>query len=46
MNEHIDNIISKAAKRVHIIYQLKRSGINQQDLITVASVILCIIDFY
>ena len=31
----IDNVISKAAKRVDMNYQLKRSGINQQDVITV-----------
>ena len=46
-NEHIDNVISKVAKRVHMIYQLKRSGINQQDLITVyLSVVRPLIEYY
>ena len=34
-NIHIDNIVKKAAKRVYMLYQMKRSGISQSDLITV-----------
>ena len=30
-NAHVDEIISKARKRVYMIYQLKRAGINQND---------------
>ena len=32
-NAHVDEIISKARKRVYTIYQLKRAGINQTDFI-------------
>ena len=32
-NAHVDEIISKARKRVYKIYQLKRAGINQNGLI-------------
>ena len=39
-NAHVDEIISKARKRVYMIYQLKRAGINQNDFIRMyASVI-------
>ena len=30
-NAHVDEIISKARKRVYMIYQLKCAGINQND---------------
>ena len=34
-NAHVDEIISKARTRVYMIYQLKRAGINQNDLIRI-----------
>ena len=34
-NAHVDEIIVKARKRVYMIYQLKRAGINQNDLIRI-----------
>ena len=30
-NAHVDEIMAKARKRVYMIYQLKRAGINQND---------------
>ena len=37
-NKHVDNIIAKAGKRVYMLYQLKRAGIDQHDLVTIMSV--------
>ena len=34
-NMHVESIIKKAAKRVYMLYQLKRAGIRQTDLVTV-----------
>ena len=34
-NAHVETIITKARKRVFIIYQLKRAGISQTDLIII-----------
>ena len=34
-NAHVDTIVSKARKRVFTIYQLKRAGISQCDLLSV-----------
>ena len=34
-NMHADSIVKKAAKRVYMLYQLKRAGISQSDLVTV-----------
>ena len=34
-NAHVETIITKARKRVFIIYQLKRAGISQTDLIRI-----------
>ena len=34
-NKHVDSIVKKAAKRVYMLYQLKRAGICQTDLVTV-----------
>ena len=34
-NRHVDCIVKKAAKRVYMLYQLKRAGIIQLDLVTV-----------
>ena len=34
-NAHVVEIISKARKRLYMIYQLKRAGMNQNDLIRI-----------
>ena len=34
-NTHIDSVISKAGKRLYMLYQLKRSGISQADLLKI-----------
>ena len=34
-SKHIDNIVSKAGKRVYMLYQLKRAGISQNDLVKI-----------
>ena len=34
-NTHVENIVAKAGKRVHMLYQLKRAGICQHDLVTI-----------
>ena len=33
--KHVDNIVSKAGKRVYMLYQLKRAGISQNDLVKI-----------
>ena len=33
-NKHVENIITKARKIVCMLYQLKRAGIGQRDLVT------------
>ena len=40
-NKHVDNIVKKAAKRVYMIYHLKRSGISQTDLVKVYNYVHC-----
>ena len=35
LNMHVDSIVKKAAKRVYMLYQLKRAGIRQTDLVNV-----------
>ena len=32
---HVDNIVKNAGKRMYMLYQLKRPGVNQVDLVTV-----------
>ena len=32
-SKHVDNIVSKARKRVYMLYQLKRAGISQNDMV-------------
>ena len=45
-NAHVDEIISKARKRVYMICQLKRAGINQNDLIIIyVSVIRPVVEY-
>ena len=34
-NKHVENIVAKAGKRVYMLYQLKRAGIGQHDLVTI-----------
>ena len=34
-NMHVDSIVTKAAKRLYMLYQLKRAGIKQTDLVNV-----------
>ena len=34
-NKHVDYIVKKAGKRLYMMYQLKRAGISQSDLVTV-----------
>ena len=45
-NKHVENIVAKAGKRVYMIYQLKRAGIGQHDLVTIyVSVIRPILEY-
>ena len=45
-NAHVDEIVAKAGKRVCIIYQLKRAGINQIDLVRIyVSVIRPVVEY-
>ena len=32
---HVDNIVKKAGKRIYMLYQLKRAGVNQADLVRI-----------
>ena len=34
-NKHVENIVEKTGKRLYMLYQLKRAGISQSDLVTV-----------
>lgn len=34
-NKHVDHIVSKASKRLFMMYQLKRSGVTQADLLKI-----------
>lgn len=34
-NKHVENIVKKAGKRLYMLYQLKRVGISQNDLVTI-----------
>ena len=34
-NKNVENIVAKAGKRVYMLYQLKRAGIGQHDLVTI-----------
>ena len=45
-NSHVDGIVSKARKRVFLIYQLKRAGIGQRDLVRIyISVIRPVVEY-
>ncbi len=34
-NKHVAGIVAKAGKKVYMLYQLKRAGIGQHDLVTI-----------
>ena len=34
-NKHVENIVTKVGKRVYMLYQLKRAGIGQHDLVII-----------
>ena len=34
-NKHVDTIVKKAGKRLYMLYQLKRAGSTQKDLVSV-----------
>ena len=45
-NAHIDNIVAKASKRLFMLYQMKRSGISQHDLLRIyLSVIRPVVEY-
>ena len=45
-NKNVENIVAKAGKRVYMLYQLKRAGIGQHDLVTIyVSVIRPVIEY-
>ncbi len=45
-NKHIDGIITKASKRLYVLYQLKRAGVSQRDLLRVyLSVIRPVVEY-
>ena len=45
-NSHVDGIVSKARKRVFLMYQLKRAGIGQCDLVRIyISVIRPVVEY-
>ena len=45
-NSHVDGIVSKARKRVFLIYQLKRAGIEQCELVRIyISVIMQVVEY-
>ena len=45
-SKHVDNIVSKAGKRVYMLYQLKRAGISQLDMVKIyVSVIRPVLEY-
>ena len=34
-NKHVDHIVSKASKRLYMLYQLKRAGVSQADMLNI-----------
>ena len=45
-NEHVENIVANAGKRVYMLYQLKRAEIGQHDLVTIyVSVIRPVLEY-
>ena len=45
-NLHVDGIVSEARKRVFMIYQLKRAGIGQCDLVRIYTSVIRPVDEY
>ena len=42
----MDNIVKKAGKRLYVLYQLKRAGITEKDLVSVyVSVVRPVLEF-
>ena len=45
-NKHVENIVKKAGKILYMLYQLKRAGISQSDLVTVyLSVVRTVLEY-
>ena len=45
-SKHVDNIVSKAGKRVYMLYELNRAGISQNDLVKIyVSVIRPVLEY-
>ena len=45
-SKHVDNFVSKAGRRAYMLYQLKRAGISQTDLVTIyVSIIRPILEY-
>ena len=43
---HVDNIVKKAGKIIYMLYQLKRAGVNQADLVTICiSVVRPVVEY-
>ena len=40
-SDHIDMIVKKAAKRLHVIHTLKKSGMPPDDLLTIYITPIC-----
>ena len=46
LNKHVDTIVKKAGKRLYMLYQLKRAGITQKDVVSVyVSVVRLVIEY-
>ena len=39
-NDHIEAIVKKASKRVYMLYQLKRSGVAETDIVTIYTTVV------
>ena len=45
-NAHVESIVTKAGKRLYVLYQLKRAGVSQSDLLRVyLSVIRPVVEY-
>ena len=45
-NKRVDTIVKKAGKRLYMLYQLKRAGITQKDLVSVyVSVVRSVLEY-
>ena len=45
-NKHVDTIVKEAGKRLYMLYQLKRAGITQKDLVSVyVSVVRLVLEY-